>query len=500
MSLNPQNDQMAVLAERELIDVIVSGRAGPEELADVFSQVGPDDFLSPQCALAFDVCMNAFSAYGSISKGSLIGALADTVSPQKSSVIDMLNEDPPHTLATGLDSTTLGRVIQEMSKRRRVESLLTTFTPDDTSASMSSKVMDGLSEIAMSGSAEAAIDAASQEEPFLRSLTGMAPDPILPIGFEKFDSMLGGGLRPGQFVIIAARPAKGKSTFGLNVACNVAYGMGGNVMFFSLEMGRDEIIRKVVASESSVKLSDILNKSVQQGSHDWDSINSTFEKMRESGGHVFINDTAKITSPAIAASVKAQMLKTEVDLVIIDYLQLMDGAGNGGQESRQQEVSAISRSMKLLAKQLQIPVIAMSQLNRGPIQKNGEKRQPMISDLRESGSLEQDADIIMLIGESKTKDDENEEKFSEDISVPIFLAKNRNGPTGEMRVAPMLAYSRFEPVGDGAKEVPDFLMSESAPEPVPDVDDVNVNASETTDPSGTDPWTVGVDEESELFQ
>lgn len=466
-----QNDNMALVAERELIDVVVSGRASEEDLAEVFSLLTADDFLSPQCSLAFATSVEAFSVSGTISKGSLIEALSHTVSPHKSAVIDMLNEAPPHTMATGFDSRTLSKVVREMSDRRKIEALVSGFSDEDDSASMSTKVMDGISAIAMSQGDGGQSNIIDEKDEFMKFVLGKTKESVVPLGLSKLDRMLSGGVRPGQFIILGARPAHGKSTLGLNFAQNIAYGMGGNVMFFSLEMSNSEISHKILSSGADVKLDHIRQQSIEEGSEDYRKLEEYFQQMEDSGGNIFVDATPNNSAAAISAAIKARMLKDEVDIVLIDYLQLMVGKNV---ESRQAEVSAISRSMKLLAKQLQIPIICMSQLNRNSTQKTGEIRQPVIADLRESGSLEQDADVIILIGEPKGKDGdkaEGDDDFSENITVPLFLSKQRNGPTGEIRTIPLLAYSKFVAAEDGPEEVPDFLSGNVSVEESHDVDD-----------------------------
>lgn len=495
-SMNTANDQMAFAAERELVDVIVSGKADADELASTFSMISSTDFLSPQCALAYSVSLQSFSESGEISKGRIIATLSQTPSPHRAAVMEMLNEAPPHTQASGFDAVTLSKVVKEMSDRRRIESVLTEFDGNDNSSTMSTKVMDTISEIAVSKGAGSQAELLEGKDDFLAFVTGKMMSPTIPIGFSKFDSMLGGGLRPGQFIIIAGRPAHGKSTLGLNIAENVAYGLGGNVMFFSLEMSRDEIFHKVLASESNVLLDSIRSQKIEPGSEDWDKLQDGFAMMESSDGSLVTDDTPNATVATIAASIKARMLRAPVDLVIIDYIQLMT-EGKGNVDSRQQEVSAISRNLKLLAKQLSIPVIGMSQLNRNSTQKNGEVRQPVIADLRESGSLEQDADVIFLIGEPK-KSGDGEEDFSEDISVPVFLAKQRNGPTGEVRMSPMMAYSKFVPVENGPVEVPDFLAGSGNTLPQPETEQAATAESEVVDPWSEESAPAAIEETEEM--
>jgi replicative DNA helicase len=237
----------------------------------------------------------------------------------------------------------------------------------------------------------------------------------VPTGFDDVDELLS-GLQPGNLIIIAARPGVGKSSLVTNIARNVAI-KGHPVAMFSLEMSRFEIGMRLLCGEAKVPWDKV--RSGRVATEDWTRIVEAAEDLHEAP--LFIVDSGNVTIVDIRA--KARRMKTSrtgLGLIIVDYLQLMSG-GHQRLESRQQEVADISRSLKLLAKELEIPVLAVSQLNRNP-ETRADKR-PQLSDLRESGSLEQDADIVMFIHRDDSDDPSTKGK------ADLIVAKHRNGPT-----------------------------------------------------------------------
>ena len=253
----------------------------------------------------------------------------------------------------------------------------------------------------------------------------------VPTGFADLDDLTN-GLHAGQMIIVAARPAMGKSTLGSRP---VPGGVGGQnnltSVFFSLEMTRSEITMRLLSAEAKVPLNHIRNG--RMDSADWDKLARHMGKI--SAAPMFIDDSPNMTMMEIRA--KARRLKQRHDLrvIVIDYMQLMTSGRKV--ESRQLEVSEFSRQIKLLAKELEVPIIALSQLNRGPEQR-GDKR-PMMSDLRESGSLEQDADMVILLH----REDVYEKESTRPGEADLIVAKHRNGATRDITVAFQGHYSRF---------------------------------------------------------
>jgi replicative DNA helicase len=252
----------------------------------------------------------------------------------------------------------------------------------------------------------------------------------IPTGFADLDRLTN-GLHPGQMIVIAARPAVGKSTVGLDIARAVSLHNGMCSVIFSLEMSRHEITLRMLSAESTVPLQNLRKGSLRE--QDWERISGTLGRVADAP--LYIDDSPNMSLMEIRA--KARRLKQQHDLklVVIDYLQLMSSGKRV--ESRQQEVSEFSRALKLLAKELEVPVIAISQLNRGPEARSDKK--PLMSDLRESGSIEQDADVVMLLH----REDMYERESPRAGEADFIVAKHRNGPTDTITVAFQGHYSRF---------------------------------------------------------
>lgn len=252
----------------------------------------------------------------------------------------------------------------------------------------------------------------------------------VPTGFYEFDELTN-GLHPGQMIVIAARPAVGKSTFALDWARSAAIHHNMATVVFSLEMGRNELAMRLLSAEATISLQDLRKGTVKD--EQWTKIASTMGKMNDAP--LFIDDSPNMSLMEIRAKCRRLKQQHDLKLVVLDYLQLMSSGKRV--ESRQQEVSEFSRALKLLAKELQVPVVALSQLNRGSEQRTDKK--PMISDLRESGSIEQDADMVILLHREDIYDKESARAGEADVIV----AKHRNGPTKTMVLGFQGHYSRF---------------------------------------------------------
>src|SRR5580658_5753803 len=266
-----------------------------------------------------------------------------------------------------------------------------------------------------------------------REITGLATHYI------EFDKMTS-GLQESELIIIAARPSMGKTAWAINIAQNAAVHGDKVVAVFSLEMSKESLLRRMLASEARVG-----SRKLQTGTmmrEDRGKLNAALERLMDS--KLFIDDTPGITLAEMRA--KARRLKQQegrLDLIVVDYLQLMTGTnatGKKGFENRTQEVSSISRGLKALAKEMRVPVVALSQLSRGSEQRAGDKK-PLLSDLRESGSIEQDADVVAFIHREEYYDRDNEDVKGQ---AEIIVAKQRNGPTGSIELAFRADFTRFE--------------------------------------------------------
>jgi replicative DNA helicase len=251
-------------------------------------------------------------------------------------------------------------------------------------------------------------------------------------GFTDFDQITT-GLHEDNLIIIAARPAMGKTAFALNIAQNVAKNSDKAVAIFSLEMGAESLVERMLSAEGLIPSYHVRTGNLSES--EWRRMISAQERLAR--GKIFIDDTAGIRISEIRS--KAKRLAQEnggLGLIVIDYLQLIEGRGR---ENRQQEVSEISRQLKIIAKELKVPVIALSQLSRGVDQRNDKR--PILSDLRESGSIEQDADIVaFLYREAYYKRDEQEEP---DNVTELILEKNRHGSLGTVRLYFLKEYAKF---------------------------------------------------------
>ncbi|MGJ7920625.1 replicative DNA helicase [Neobacillus sp. LXY-4] len=250
-------------------------------------------------------------------------------------------------------------------------------------------------------------------------------------GFAELDRMTAGFQR-NDLIIVAARPSVGKTAFALNIAQNVATKTGENVAIFSLEMGAEQLVMRMLCAEGNINAQNLRTGSLTD--EDWGKLTMAMGSLSNAG--IFIDDTPGVRIGDIRS--KCRRLKQEhgLGMILIDYLQLIQGNGRPG-ENRQQEVSEISRSLKALARELQVPVIALSQLSRG-VEQRQDKR-PMMSDIRESGSIEQDADIVAFLYRDDYYDKETENKNI----IEIIIAKQRNGPVGTVQLAFVKEYNKF---------------------------------------------------------
>ena len=260
----------------------------------------------------------------------------------------------------------------------------------------------------------------------------------LPTGFIEFDAKTG-GLRGGDLLIIAARPSMGKSTLAINMAEHAALkeGIRASVAIFSLEMPADQILTRMLSSVGSVNLGNI--RSGKLSEDDWPRITGATKQLQDA--KIFIDDTPALTPTELRA--RARRIKREhgLDLIVVDYLQLMSVPGT--KENRATEISEISRGLKALAKEIHCPVIALSQLNRGVEQR--ENKKPVMSDLRESGAIEQDADTVLMLHRPGKADG-----GIDDNMIEVIVAKQRNGPTGDVTLTYLKQFMRYENHAIGA--------------------------------------------------
>ncbi len=256
--------------------------------------------------------------------------------------------------------------------------------------------------------------------------------PGVPSGFAKLDEITA-GFHPSNLIIVAARPSMGKTSFCLNVAEHVAIKSKKTVALFSLEMSREELLLRMLCSQAKVKAHDARTGYLKK--RDWPALINAADLL--SAAPIYIDDSPSLN--VLEMKSRARRLQSEhgLDMVIIDYLQLMAGR-TGRSEYRQQDVSEISRSLKIMAKDLKVPVIAVSQLSRKPEERPNKK--PLLSDLRESGSIEQDADLVLFVYRDEIYNEETDKRGRADI----IIGKHRNGQIGSLELAFLSEYTRFE--------------------------------------------------------
>ena len=269
----------------------------------------------------------------------------------------------------------------------------------------------------------------------------------VPSGFADLDSNTNGFQR-SDLIIVAARPSMGKTSFCLNIAANAALEGKTPVAIFSLEMSKDQLVERLLSAEAFVDLHRLRSGGLRP---------EDYPKLSRAAGllgtaPIWIDDTPALTLLEMRS--KARRLKAEHDigLIVVDYLQLIRGVGRS--ESRQEEISYISRSLKALARELVTPVIALSQLSRAPEQRGGDRR-PMLSDLRDSGAIEQDADLVLFIYRPEMYGTHLEKTDIEEGVAEIHVAKHRNGPTGTLKLAFLKQYTRFDNFAERTADAPD---------------------------------------------
>ena len=258
-------------------------------------------------------------------------------------------------------------------------------------------------------------------------LTGVAT------GFTDLDRTVG-GLQPGNVIVVAARPSMGKTALALGMAEHAALTQERSVAIFSLEMSGDELIQRLLASTAIVDAGRI--RAGRLAPEDWSRIGRAADRL--SAARLFIDDSEGVSVGEMRSKTRRLKSREGLDLVIVDYIQLMEGTGHRRDENRVQELSTISRGLKMLARDLEVPIICVSQLNRAPDARNDKR--PMLSDLRESGAIEQDADLVLMIYRDDYYNPDSEEKGV----AEVLVAKNRHGPTDRVKLTFRGSYAKFD--------------------------------------------------------
>ena len=416
-------------------------------IAEVYRQLMPTDFYDPKHEEIFNTIMDLYAEGTPVDAILLANELENRGSLTRLGGLDYLYELAHNAVATASISYYSQIVRNQATLRGLVEA--------GTRITQLGYAIDTGGTDDLINAAHAELDRVSEKRTSedykpvkeLISLTmqqienGAGATRGTPTGFIDLDRLTN-GFQPGQLIIVAARPAMGKSTFAMDVCRHAAIKEGKPVLIFSLEMDANEILKRIISAEATVPLSAINNGFAEademQTASWWDQIGSA--TLRISKAPIFIDDSPNMSMPDIRAKARRLKHQNGLSLIVLDYLQLMQpaaGASRAQQESRQQFVSDVSRQLKLLAKELEVPVIAVAQLNRGPESRTDKK--PMMSDLRESGSLEQDADIILLL--------HRPEYYEPDVrpgEADLHIAKHRNGQVGVINLQFQGKHSHFQ--------------------------------------------------------
>ena len=442
-------------AERSVLGAALLSK---DALFDVLETVRPDDFYDPNHKEIFSVIFELGR------RNAPVDALTVSEELDKRGSLQLVGG---RSYVAGLSSTTpttanaaeYAKIVAEKSSIRKLIK-----TADDIVAKGYDKSMDagqlmdyaenGIFEISQASqkgtyvplkdvllSNIEAIDRASKLKDGLTGLT---------TGFKDLDDKTS-GLQKSDLIILAARPAMGKTAFALSLALNAAVKGGGTVMVFSLEMAKEQLSQRLLSMESKVEMQKLKTGRLER--RDWDDLNVALDDLSDwddlnvalddlSRADIVIDDTAGISIMEMKSKCRRLKAERKLDLIVIDYLQLMNPEGRS-LDSRTQEISVISRNLKLLARELDCPVLVLSQLSRNPEQRTDHR--PMLSDLRDSGSIEQDADIVIFLY--------RDEYYHDDTDAPgeceVIIAKQRSGPTGTVKVAWLDKITKFVDIAGG---------------------------------------------------
>ena len=429
----------SVDAEREVLAAVLVDPTSMDVVLE--AEVGPDDFYLERHGLVFEAMRYLYESAGMLDEVTVAQRLKDTGSWERAG--------GTRTLADLLDragtTSHLAQYCKIVRDKAMVRRMIDAARAIETSGlSQPAEISEFLDEAEREVFAVLEHRAQTNLRPISEVVRGAieqisaafdAEGHITGIGtgFRDLDAKTH-GLQRGDLVIIAARPAMGKTSFVLNLAANAALKHEASVAVFSLEMPAEQLASRLLASEARIDLGRLRGGYLSDD--DWPKLTRAADEITQA--RIFIDDTPGITPAAVRAKCRRLSRRHGLDLVIIDYLQLMNGGTRT--QSREQEISYISRSLKGLAKDLSAPVVALSQLNRGPESRTDHR--PLLSDLRESGAIEQDADIVGFLY--------REEVYKKDLEdsqrgiAEFILAKHRNGPIGVVKLKFWHAYTRFD--------------------------------------------------------
>jgi replicative DNA helicase len=424
-----------------------------EALHGVMLQLAPDDFYVP----AHQSLFKAMLALKDESQPVDVLTLSDYITTHKQ--MDAIGG--PGTLgeiadfeATAANVSHHAEIVRDKSLKRRLigvasEIVEMGFEQDDTADRLLDSAeakMLGVSQTSRRSDFASLHDQMPETFDYIENIMNRGGELTgTPTGFQELDKMTG-GLQPGELVVVAARPSMGKTALALNIARNAAIDHSKKVAVFSLEMTTRALVLRLLSAEARVDFSNLRKGYLPM--EEFKRLTAAGDRLSQAA--LWIDDAADATILEIKAKSRRLYSDQGLDLVILDYLQLAKGDPSSGRERKDLEIAEISKGLKALAKELHIPVIALSQLNRGPEQRDPDKRRPMLGDLRESGAIEQDADVIAFIYRDEVYNRDNLENRG---IAELNIEKQRNGPTGRVKLHFEARYARFD----------DLAESEGAP-------------------------------------
>ena len=386
-----------------------------EAEASIYAKGEPIDFITVKEEL---ISMGKFDAVGG---NEYLATLTDKV-PTTANIEKYVKIVEDKSLLRTLIKTANELIDLGYSQNEEIESLM------DSAEKKIFDIMQRKSQKGYSSIKDILVDSFTQLQELYNNkqhITGV------PSGFIDLDNKTA-GFHKSELILIAARPAMGKTAFALNIATNAAVQANIPVVVFGLEMSKEQCANRILCSQAMVDSQKVSKGDISD--EEWEKLAVASGELSESSG-IFIDDTAGITVAEIRAKCRKLKIEKNIGLIVIDYLQLIQGSGKSS--SREQEIAEISRSLKILAKEIDVPVIALSQLSRAPEARTDHR--PMLQDLRESGSIEQDADIVMFI----YRDDYYNPQAEQTNIAEIIIAKNRSGPVGTTELLWMPSFTKF---------------------------------------------------------
>lgn len=425
-------------SERALLGAMLSSRDAVAAAAD---RINPEDFYFPAHATIYQAVLNTWAAGVDGDASVVAGTLEDSGDLQTVGGLPYLFELVQAAAPAGSITWHTTRVTDAAVLRRlhyagaQITQWSDTMTPAEAGDAVA-RAQEALAAVPRDdrSSTRTVGDAMAGVMDDLEAVEngGTVGGEPVPTGLLDLDRLTNGGLRPGQLVIAGARPGMGKTTLALDLLRSVAIGEGKTALMFSLEMSTAEVAQRVLSAESRVPF--VKMQRGELDATDWARMADTAGRLADVP--LLINDDAATTMVTIQATARRLAQQHDLGLIVVDYLQLLTAGVKS--ESRQQEVSGFSRALKLLAKDLKVPVVAAAQLNRG-VENRGNDAKPRLADLRESGAIEQDADIVMFIDRPDLKDPTS----AQGGEAEIIVAKHRGGSTGNVSVASQLNICRF---------------------------------------------------------